>query len=150
MKMAFHLHKAALNRIEAKLDRVLALLGDRAPASVRFGIARFTTKGGQSVSGSLNFADDDVATVPLVFKDQNGVVHAPPTGGTAASDNSAVATAALSADGGSVVITPVADGSCNVSYSNGALSDSISVTVSPPAPTSVALDAADATFAAKS
>lgn len=98
----------------------------------------------------LSLPDDQVATVPLLFKTASGHVHPPVGGGTANSSDEAVATAALGADGGSVIVTAVADGSCTVTYSNGSLVDTLPVTVAPPAAASVELDAGDATFTAKS
>ncbi len=95
----------------------------------------------------ITLPDDAKATVPLVFADAIGSHTHPPAGGTVTSDNPAVATAALSADGGLVEITSVADGVANVAYSNGSLSATLQVTVQAPTPTAVDFDTADATFA---
>ena len=99
--------------------------------------------------GSITLPDDQEVTVPLKFADAIGAVHAPATGGTASSDNTAVATVTVAADDQSVLIVSVADGTCNVTYTNGSLSDTLAVTVAAPTPTSVALDVADAVFSAK-
>jgi hypothetical protein len=101
------------------------------------------------MSSPLTLPDDQKANVPLIFKDAIGVVHAPPSGGSVVSDNEAVATASVAADDASVDIVSVADGTCNVTYTNGSVSDTIAVTVATPTPTSVALDPDHATFSAR-
>lgn len=129
-------------------DRWRRRWGRRA-ASVRFAVPRFTNKEGKSMGTPLSLPDDSIATIPLLFKTRSGHVHAPVAGGAANSSDTSVATAALSDDGGSVVITAIADGQCTVSYSNGSLSDTLAVQVAAPAAYSVELDAEDAKFVPK-
>lgn len=99
---------------------------------------------------NLTLPDDQIANVPLKFRDAVGEVHAPPSGGSVSVDNEAVATAVLADDDASVTITPVADGTAVVTYTNtDGVSDTLTVTVAEPTPTSVEFDPADATFSAK-
>ena len=77
------------------------------------------------------------ATVPLVFADQFGLPAPAPTGGAVSTSDTSIATAALSADGASVTVTPVAAGSVTVTYQDGTLSAALDVTVSAPVATTV-------------
>jgi hypothetical protein len=64
---------------------------------------------------------DAIATIPVLFTDQIGRPTAITAGGTVSIDNTAVATAVLSSDGSDVIVTPVAVGTANLVYTNGAL-----------------------------
>jgi hypothetical protein len=86
------------------------------------------------------------ATIPLLFTNQVGLPIAAPAGGSVSVDNTAVATAALTADGSSITATPVADGTANLSYTNGALSATLAINVVTPAASSVSFG--QASFAA--
>lgn len=77
------------------------------------------------------------ATIPLLFTNQVGLPIAAPAGGSASIDNTAIATAALSADGSSITVTPIADGTANLTYTNGALSATLAISVVIPQPSAV-------------
>lgn len=77
------------------------------------------------------------ATIPLLFTNQVGLPIAVPAGGGVSIDNAAVATAALSADGSSITVAPVADGTANLTYTNGTLSAALSIGVVTPAASAV-------------
>jgi hypothetical protein len=91
-----------------------------------------TLKGNPMSTIVFTIPTDAIVTVPIVFVDQVGRPIAVPAGGTVAIDNSAIAMPSLSADGGTLTITPVAVGSANVTYTNGGVSLSAGVTVITP------------------
>lgn len=98
-------------------------------------------------------ANDLIATVPLDFTDATGKVKAPPGGSVSSSDPN-VATVTLAADGGSVDITPVSDGTgIAITYTNPSLAgvpDAVLlVDVVEPSATSDSFDVANATFRPK-
>ena len=99
--------------------------------------------------GSITLPDDQEVVLPLIFKDAIGAVHAPASGGSVSSDNTAVATVTLAADDQSITVVSVADGTCNVTYTNGSLSDTLAVTVAAPTPTSVSIDTSNPVFEPK-
>lgn len=102
------------------------------------------------MAGSVSFTDDHDLRVPLKWADDVGAVHPILTGTTVASDNVAVvASGDVAADGTSVVLRSAGDGTCNVTVTNGHLTDTIAVTVGVPVATSLDVDAADATPVAK-
>lgn len=121
--------------------------------SVKFSIPIYSAKGGIEMPGSLTLPDDMEVTVPLIFRDAVGVVHAPPGGGSVAVDDTNVCTASVSDDDTSVVIVSVADGTATVTYTNdnagNPVSDTVTVTVAMPTPTSVDFDEASAVFGPK-
>jgi hypothetical protein len=131
------------------MDSDAATLPGGPPSSVEFAVPRFQTKEGRELPGTITLPDDDTATVPLIFRDGTQAVHAPATGGAVAVDNPAVATAELSPADDSVLITAMGDGDCTVTYTNGGLSDTLTVHVQAPAPTAVEFNAGGATFAPK-
>lgn len=137
------------NTILDKLDQILRRLGATPVASVRFSLPQFTDKEGNPMPASITLPDDQNVNVPLMFRDAVGVVHAPPTGGSVVSDNPAVATASVAADDGSVDVQSVSDGSATITYTNGAVSDTLAVTVATPTPTSVGFNTDGATFTPK-
>lgn len=96
---------------------------------------------------SITLPDDQKVVVPLKFRDAVGDVHAPTSGGSVSSSDDNIATAILAADDASVEVTSVADGTATITYTNGAVSDTLEVTVAIPTPTAVAFDTADAVFA---
>lgn len=97
------------------------------------------------MSGSVSFTNDHDLRVPLKWSDDAGAVHPLLTGTTVASDNPAVVSGGdVAADGTSVVLRSAGDGTCNITITNGALSDTIAVTVGDPVPSNLVADAADA------
>lgn len=129
-----------------KLDQILRRLGATPVSSVRFSLPQFSDKEGNPMPSSITLPDDQSVNVPLVFRDAVGVIHAPPDGGSVSSDNPAVATATVAADDGSIDVLSVADGVATITYTNGAVSDTLTVTVAQPTPTSVEFNAGGATF----
>jgi type IV pilus biogenesis protein CpaD/CtpE len=73
---------------------------------------------------------------PIVWVDQVGRSIAAPAGGTVSIDNSAVASAALSADGSEITVTPASAGTANLVYTNGSVSLPAQVVVVTPTPSS--------------
>lgn len=88
-----------------------------------------------------------VATVPLKFLDLAGTAVPNPPGGSATSDNDAIATVTVAADDSSIAITAVAEGAANLTYVNGALSAVLALTVGPAGAATIDFDTAAATFA---
>lgn len=143
-----------LNRIEAKLDALLRFVEGKRPAkSVRLATERLAilTKQGELImSGSVNVTTDHDERVPLVWKDDVGVVSAPTTGTTAASsDPSIVASVDVAADDQSIVLRTAGAGQCTVTVTNGSMTDTITVNVAAPQASSLSIDATDATMVAK-
>lgn len=98
--------------------------------------------------------NDMIATVPIDFEDSPGHRVKPPAGGAVTSSDPTILTAELLSDGGSVIITPVADGvGVSVTYANSGMPSlppvTLLVDVIEPSPTSDAFDVANATFAPK-
>jgi len=106
---------------------------------------------GVEMAQPLIITDDHDVRVPLKWSDDVGVIgHPPLTGTVVTSDNPAVISGGdVAADGMSVVLRTVDDGTCNVTVTNGSLSDTIPVTVAAPTPTSLVADSADAVPVAK-
>ena len=123
----------------------------RKPTRLAFDIPMLIRKKGKHVMpGSVTVTNDFDLRIPLKRTDAAGPVHPDTSGTMASSDNVAVISSVdVAADGTSVVLRTAGDGTCNITVSNGALTDTIAVTVSDPAPTSVAIDAADAVPVAK-
>lgn len=69
------------------------------------------------------------ATIPLLFKDANGVVLAIPTGVSVSSSDTNIAVANLSADSGSVQVIGSAAGSATLTAAVGAITGTLNVTV---------------------
>jgi len=86
------------------------------------------------------------ATIPLLFTKEVGLPIAAPAGGGVSVDNATIAAAVLSADGGSIEVTPVADGTANLTYTNGTLSAALAISVVTPAASAVSFG--QASFAA--
>jgi hypothetical protein len=141
------MQSSGLDQINAKLDKILIRLSGAPVVSVQFAVPR--DEEGKPMTISVTLPDDQKVNVLMVFKDSAGVVHAPTTGGTVASDNDLVATATVAADDGSVEITAVADGACKITYVNGMLTDTVDLTVSAPAATSMAFSPDGMTFTAR-
>ena len=134
-----------LNEIRDILHRLYEAPVD----SVSFALPRFYDKEGNPMPISVTLPNNQDVNVPMIFKAGASVVHAPVSGGAAHSDNEAVATASVAADDGSVNVVSVADGACTISYSNGAMSDTIALTVSDPVADSVAFNPDGLTFTAR-
>lgn len=100
--------------------------------------------------GTVTFTDDHIAHVPAKWADDVGLVHAPSDAAVTVADPS-IATAAFNVDMTDVDITPVGDGSTDVTVSSASLglSDTMTAIVGSPSASSVELDAADATFTPK-
>jgi len=96
---------------------------------------------------SLTQPNDAVATVTVSVVDQIGRPIALPAGLAAVSSDPAVATVAVGADGASIDITPVADGSTTINLTDGALTTSLSVDVVAPTATTLIVNVSGVTFA---
>jgi hypothetical protein len=119
----------------------------RRRAHPRFSVpVQISKHGGKAMPGSVSVTNDHDVRVPLKWNDDVGPIAHPPTSGTTvASDNPAViARGDVAPDGMSVVLRTAGDGTCNVTVKNGALSDTISVTVGEPVPSALAADPAGA------
>lgn len=140
-----------IERIEIAVLRIeSALVRLRRLRQVRFAVPIYYDKrGGLPMPASITLPDDQQVKVPLEFHDAIGVVHAPVSGGSVSSSDPAVATATLADDDASVTIVSVADGTATVTYTNGAVSDTLEVTVAVPAPTSVDFTTTGAVFSPK-
>ena len=80
---------------------------------------------------SLSLVAGSKATIPLVFSNQSGFSFpAPASGGTVTVDNPAIVTPSLSPDGTMLTILAVADGSANVTYTDGTVTATLPTTVS--------------------
>jgi hypothetical protein len=88
---------------------------------------------------NLTLANDLIATVPLTFADSVGTLPPPATGGSVSVNEPSIVLAELASNDASVVIVPLMNGEAVVTYSNtnGDVSDTITVTVVDPTPTSV-------------
>lgn len=145
---------AKLNALLVEVDALRAFVaGERSPTMLRLDAERsllLDKQGRVIMSGTVNITTDHDARVPLQWKDDVGTVSAPDAANTVAtSDNTAVATVDVAADDASVVVRSVADGTCNVTVTNGSLTDTIVVNVTDPSATSLNVDAADAVLVAK-
>lgn len=134
----------------ALLNQILTFLeGRRAPTQLSIGVGRMqliSKKGKLIMSGSVTVANDVDLRIPLDWADAAGPVAAPPSGTTGTSDNAAVvATVDVAANDTSIVCRIVGDGVATITVTNGALTDTVQITVTEPAPTSLVVDAADAT-----
>lgn len=101
----------------------------------------------------FSLPNDEIVTIQLDFTDVAGKVK-PPAGGTVTSSDPTIATVTLAADGGSVDITPVADGvGVSITYANPNIPNLpaivLMVDVVEPTPTSDAFDLSSATFRPK-
>lgn len=96
---------------------------------------------------TYNFPKDQVATVPLVYKDVDGNIVGVPAGASVTSSDTTILTAST-ADGSSIILTPVAPGTSTISVSVGDVSATLDVTVddvvTPPALGSIEFDTANA------
>jgi hypothetical protein len=115
------------------------------PESVKFDVPYITTSLGKIIPMPLTLPNNATMTVGLKFFDSlKQPISAPKTPGMIEVDNTSICTAQLSTDGSSVVITPVAAGTANITYTDGSIMASDSVTVAEPALASVTFDDADA------
>lgn len=99
---------------------------------------------GKQMPFSATIPNDSTATYKLTITDQVGRALTPPAGGSLGgsigTDNTSVATAALSPDGTEFTITPVAQsGTANLSYNNGGATFNGTVTVVSPTPSNAAV-----------
>ncbi len=123
----------------------------RHATSVQFCIPTLSPiSGGPAMAGTVTFTDDHIAHVPVKWSDDVGLVHAPSDAAVTVADPS-IATAAFNTDMTDVDITPVSDGSTDVTVSSASLglTDTMTAVVGAPSASSVELDAADATFTPK-
>lgn len=113
--------------------------------------ALINPKTGEVFPMSINIPNDAIASVPLLVTDQVGNPHAPSLTAVVAVLDPAVATAALSADGAAVLITPlVLNGSSAVTYTDADdnLTATEDFTIITPGATSAAFNEAGVTFTA--
>ncbi len=118
------------------------------PTKLTFAVPLMVSKqtGEVIMPGSITVTDDHDEKVPLLWTDDAGTVHPDTSGTTVTSDNAAVISGGdVASDGTYVLLRTAGDGTCNVTVTNGALTDTISVTVGAPVATAVALNAANAT-----
>lgn len=139
---------AALERLETSaavqtdlLKQILAWTDPpRVPTSLRVGIPRFINKttGEVLMPGPYSVTRDHDLELDLIWADDQGPV-APLPGGTAiTSDNVAViASGDVSANDAKAVLRVAGDGTCNVTFANGALTVTEVVTVGEPVPSSL-------------
>jgi len=122
----------------------------RKPTILKFDIPIKLSKQGVAMAGSVSFTDDHDLRIPLKWADDVGAVHPLLTGTVITSSDPAVISGGdVSADGTSIVLRSAGDGTCDVTVSNGALHDTITVTVGAPVASSLVVDAADATPVAR-
>jgi hypothetical protein len=119
----------------------------RRPTSLKFSIPLQVNKAtGATMPGAVTFTDDHDEKIPLLWTDDAGTVHPDTTGTVVTSDNVAVISKGdVASDGTYVILRSAGDGTCNITITNGALTDTIAVTVGVPTPTTLAIDAAHAT-----
>jgi hypothetical protein len=123
-------------------------------ASVVFGVPQIQAKSqphGRKSSMTVQIPNDDLATVPLIFKDAAGHVMAGDTESniTVVVSDPTLATASLTTDGNWVVVTPlVASGSGSVTYTdpNDNLTASFNFNIVEPLPVSAVFNEAGAVF----
>lgn len=100
----------------------------------------------------LSLANDQIATVPIIFKDNAGAV-VKASGGSATSSDPSKATAAIVSTSGNdeVEITPVADGTgITITYTNAQIPGiSLTVDIVEPSPTADSFDLKNVEFRAK-
>ena len=125
--------------------------GNRAPKTLRMNwpgaqiVDRNT--GRVLMSGTVNCTSDHDVKIPLVWKDDMGVVSAPTAGTTATSDTAAViSTVDVAADDMSITCRVAGAGTATVTVTNGTMSDTVSVVVSNPQATDLTIDSTDATM----
>jgi hypothetical protein len=143
-----------LAAIKKELDLILSYVDGKRPATrVRIDADAsqlLDKKGHLLMSGTATLTTDHDLKVPLIWKDDVGSVSAPAAAGTTAvSDTPAVATADVGSDDLEIFIRSVAVGTCNVTVTNGALTDTIAVVVTEPQATSLDVDATDAVLVPK-
>lgn len=136
--------------LQSQTDDILRKLlseESRKPTILKFDVPILLSKRGiQTMSGTVTFTDDHDLRVPLKWADDIGAVHPFLTGTVVTSDNVAVVSGGdVSADGTSVVLRSVGDGTANVTITNGDMHDTIVVTIGVPVALSLTADAADAT-----
>lgn len=101
---------ASQHALAVILQAVTAGPHDLTAAAVRFAVpTRHNRTTGEQLPMSVNIQDDVVTVIPLVFDNSAGTAVPAPSGGTATVtvDNTANFSVALSADGKSVMVTPV-------------------------------------------
>lgn len=128
----------------------------RTPTVMDVGLPRFKSKkGGSIMAYAITLPDDMQVFIPVTFSDSAGAVHAPPSGVSVMSDNTAVATAAMRADNSGYDVVPVSDGTATMTASytpDGGTPISappVAVTVAAPMPTSMDDNPAKAVFTPK-
>lgn len=88
---------------------------------------------------SITITNDQIVTVPLSFSDSIGTLPAPSSGGSLSIDHPEFISAYLTSDDQYVIVTPISDGVAIITYTNtDGVSDTLTVTVIDPTPTSVA------------
>jgi hypothetical protein len=146
--------QSQLTQMQLQLSLMLPYVDGKRPATkvrIDTGRVQFLNKKGRLImSGSANVSTDHDLRVPLKWTDDVGAVSAPAAAGTTAtSDNPAVATVEVAPDDLSIVVRSVADGSCNVTVTNGAMTDSIAINVVDPQASVLDVDATDAVMIPK-
>ena len=138
----------------SSVDIVKLIVQPRRPrmVSVTFAVPTLINpKTGAQSAMSIAIPNDAIASIPIVVKDAVGKSHAPSATATVAVADPTVASAALSADGNAVVITPLKlTGGSSVTYTDADdnLTATEDFTIIAPAATSATFNEAGVTLTA--